>query len=513
MKAKYLVTLSLCLLFIPLTGCIVNKAISAGAVADNLAVEKAQNEVLLLNVLRAREHLPMYLTSISKITGSVKAEAVLNPTAPFGSVTGGSAATVETGTRAHYMGAATATYNWNPSFDVNVLDTSEFMRGFLSPITGDTFAYYWNQDYPPEILFHLTVQKIKVTVNRDICAATKRPSGRPGKADEYVFHNHPDALDPKLIQLKAFTNVVSKIMDNSPYMGSGDGDPLEPALTKDEALHSRAIVEALKGGYVLGKQAAEAPAKEKLNGEQQTKPQEKTGETFRFQRAAPPPVLKLSSGALKNIYDWIQSQYGEIPNEGSQKTLDSGVEMNIRDAEPVKIPGACPAPADKLSADPPDQLDDAVNSKSLDGKFTQSGVITTPAGKHDKVTVTFSLRSPEAIIYYLGQLARLEKQQNKVYYVCLQRQPEPVFAPIFLILDKGCKGRLAEATTGDGNKYFIPEKETRSDSTCIAGGELRDLACDPGASTTALSIVSQLIALQKSAKDLPTTSVVRVVGQ
>ncbi len=394
MRAQYRVSVILSLLVIPLTGCIVNRAISANAVADNLAVEKAQNEMLLLNVLRAKDHLPMYLTGISKITGSVKAEASLNPTVPFGSVTGGGG-DLETGTRTHYMAAATATYNWNPSFDVNVLDTSEFMRGFLTPITGDTFAYYWNQDYPPELLFHLLVQKIQIRVKRDVCD-TKNLALR--QVDEYIFHNHPDASDPDLIQLKQFTQLVNQLIQQHPYFGGGDSEPLEPELTKDEALRSRAIIEALKDGYTLNKQSP-AVAEEETDSAGGSRPDpEESGDQkvdkFRFQSVTTPMVLKMNNDSLKSLYQWIIA-----PPKG-KKGRDENERVEAYTAKTDAV--GCPAADRKLTK--PEASTPGILYGSLTGRLTQTGLIKTSDDKPAKMTITFTLRSPEAILYYLGEV-------------------------------------------------------------------------------------------------------------
>jgi hypothetical protein len=531
MRTKHAAVVSLCLCAIPLFGCVVNKAISASAVADNLAVEKAQNEMLLLNVLRAQEHSPMYVTGISKITGSVKAEASLNPTVPFGSVTGGDSLR-ETSTRTHYMTAATATYNWNPSFDVNVLDTSEFMRGFLAPVSGDTFAYYWNQDYPPELLFHLMVQKIQIKVKHGVCDATDKSVSR--NVDEYIFHNHPDSLDASLRQLKQFTRGVNELMKYKPYMAPGDSEPTGPELTKAEALKSRAIVEALKGGYTLAKQDTKDRQETVEKKETPKNGDEKEPDKFRFQPSASPSVLRfdLKGDRWQQLYGWI------VTMGGSQ-----GVEFNSRseaykgksDSEGCPPPPPPPPPmsnAKKPSKQgvpqppPPPATSNAENSQSTPvpeitsgattGKLTESGLVdASDIKKASRMTITFSLRSPEAILYYLGELARFEKVYASAFYVCLQHQPEPFFAPVFVVRNSGCSKRSVEATSGDGSRYYIPIGDKTASSSCNDEGTILkfDSSCQPGSSMTTLTVVSQLIALQKSAKDLPTTTVVRVVGQ
>jgi hypothetical protein len=128
-----------------------------------------------------------------------------------------------------------------------------------------------------------------------------------------------------------------------------------------------------------------------------------------------------------------------------------------------------------------------------------------------RMTITLFLRSPEAILYYLGELARIEEDQGKAFYVCIGGKLEPLFV---VQRRGGCRKSLVEVTNGDGVAYSIPVNESSAPVLrCDKISEMRDLTCNPGRSMEALTIVSQLISLQKSAKDLPTTSVVRVVGQ
>jgi len=107
------------------------------AVNYNLAVEQAQNELLLLNVVRAMKQRPMYFTAISLVRGSFQASAESGFGVPFG-------------------GDATDTYSaqpkgavsTSPSFDVAVLDSEKFTRGIMTPVCPETFAYYWDQGWP-----------------------------------------------------------------------------------------------------------------------------------------------------------------------------------------------------------------------------------------------------------------------------------------------------------------------------------------------------------------------------
>src|SRR6185503_7299609 len=117
----------------------------------NLAVEESQNQMLLLNVVRASKRHPMYFTAISAMRGNITSSAGFGDSSiPVG---GGSASA---GTI-----APNASYSANPSFDLAVLDSKSFTRGILTPVPVETFQYYWDQGWPKELLLNLFVASIK----------------------------------------------------------------------------------------------------------------------------------------------------------------------------------------------------------------------------------------------------------------------------------------------------------------------------------------------------------------
>lgn len=126
-------------------------------------------------------------------------------------------------------------------------------------------------------------------------------------------------------------------------------------------------------------------------------------------------------------------------------------------------------------------------------------------------TVTFVLRSPEALIYYLGELARLENRETEPLtpYICIQGQ----FQPLFVALPEGtCGDTLVDADTGREKYSIPPTKLANVTDNCERGSlALRKPECEGGRSMQALRLLNQIISLQKSAKDNPSTALVRVI--
>ena len=183
----------------------------------------------------------------------------------------------------------------------------------------------------------------------------------------------------------------------------------------------------------------------------------------------------------------------------------------------------------------PSGLEDVEEGEEM-GKETLMSLEREPRAVDDpgqdgkpKVSVEFFLRSPETLLYYLGELIRVEELQGLVPEVCVQNEYEPIF--VVRGPGLGCTTGIV-ATEFDESSYFIPRNsrkrsrnegdgagQKREQETCVPHGEpgkpsyTSRLACASGRSMQALSLLNQLIALHKSAKDLPTTNLVRTIGQ
>lgn len=464
---KRVSVLALCagLILLTATGCVVNKAIPQSAIADNLALEKAHNEMIFLNVLRAKEDNPMMVTGISKITGSIKAEATLGATIPLGSFKGGSAS--------NYVASPGITYNWNPSFELNVFDTSEFMQGFLRPVSSDTFAYYWSLGFHPQVLLNLMVSKVSL----------KKVSGCDGDnktnvaVTEFILFNNQEWVDDKTPprRLEQFSRWIGNFVDEDKKEGGGAWlyfveareKDLGPQLNETQALE--ALVKGLKEKLALG---------ETENGKGKFQLKQEVPSKF---------VLTLKEGdkTLTDLYNWTRDSLLRIPADLKDKSRKGHAEECLAENSATQVAS---------------QLMEEKEDKEVKVKYV----------------LTLSLRSPESILYYIGELARIEEKTGKTAFYCLgdkvggwRRQP------LFVVRRSGECGKesAVQATTAKGHSYVIPTKEEEP-PPCDGKEPIWDaITCDGGRSMEALTLVSQLIALQKSVKDLPPSSVVRVIGQ
>ncbi len=187
-----------------LAGCAVVDQYSDRAVVYNVQAEQAQNEALLLNIVRASMRRPMQFSTVSSITGTAVASAgagyTLPTNVPFRPATNGATgiATFPPVPTWSFAGSMSG----GPAFTIPVLDTQEFYQGILKPIPGQLYDLYLQAGYPPDLLFNLFVKKITMTVEND--PSDKRAPYRMGgpfncaedrhqPKCEFTFDNYPSS--------------------------------------------------------------------------------------------------------------------------------------------------------------------------------------------------------------------------------------------------------------------------------------------------------------------------------
>lgn len=198
----------------------------------NHTVDRAQNKLLLLNVMRASGNMPLLFTGVQVVRG--------NGSVAGGITLGGVASNTSTsqlGTQSIYtvgttlLPSATMQVSDGFNFDVAVLDTSEFYQGLLTPISVDTFHYYISQGIPSELLLHLLVERLTVTENGVRTTYANLP-GTPGHASFRTALNF-------LLKAGISTETVASKL------------PVGPVLRDNDLKDVRALAAGTQGGLVL----------------------------------------------------------------------------------------------------------------------------------------------------------------------------------------------------------------------------------------------------------------------
>src|SRR6185369_2785606 len=170
-----------------LAGCAMlpKERLSSSTTDYNRVGEKVQNEMLLLNVVRASKRRPRYFTGCNLLRGSLSYNFQTGGiTIPYGKI--------GTGLTGAYSIAPSVSYSTNPSFDLVVWDTKEFTAGIMTPMSMDAVYYYLERlGWPKEMLLHLLVERIEVYDNDRLLAA---------------YENHP-------VNRKKFEDFQAKLRD------------------------------------------------------------------------------------------------------------------------------------------------------------------------------------------------------------------------------------------------------------------------------------------------------------
>jgi len=114
----------------------------------------AANQIILLNILYARDGAPLHFSELSQIRGQLTSQFSGSTTFPFGPVT---PSTVDP-RRIATFGITVAS---QPSFDISSLDTKDFTDGVMTPISPSTFAFFVNEGIDYHLVLLLLVSGIQ----------------------------------------------------------------------------------------------------------------------------------------------------------------------------------------------------------------------------------------------------------------------------------------------------------------------------------------------------------------
>ena len=373
------VFLVVCLISL-LTGCAVlpTERVAGNAIDYNRAVEKAHNEILLLNIVRASQRRPIYFTGFSAMRGNMTNTFQMGTfNIPLNNLGGG--------LDSAYVLNPSASHSFTPSYDFTVLDSQEFMQGIMKPVPVELIDYYLKQRWPKEMVLHLVVDHAEGL-----------------KGAKYI--NHPEDPEDK----EAF-------------------DGFRKFIKTCELKYEEKPI-------IMGTE-----------------------------------IGNITSSDLKNLID-IQKAGLTLEQADKKK----GNAQAYRIVPKIRYYFVCGGVTFAISS----QGEDAI-SKSV-GKIY--------------------LRSPEAILHYLGELVSA-RATNK-FEVMITGCPSEADKATLFVVDQAAADdeTVAVAVEYEGVKYVI-KKPASFDR------------CTMDRSTHVLAFLSQLIALHKSAKEMPVTGVVEVIGK
>jgi hypothetical protein len=383
----------LALLALLMAGCISSRQISVRAVDYNVAAADARNEMLLLNVLRARDRKPMVFTGLSRITGSIRAEARVGAAVQAG----GDASDVQVVT-------PSAGFSDAPSFDVAVLDSQEFTRGIMTPLRFKLLEYLWDQGFNREVLLYLTVERIELDCT---------PNGDAAPQRKLLIN------DPTEDSFPAFRALLEVLADD----GDWEADPHQT---------------------------------------------ERIGPSVGAEEVGRLPVLVQVAGSDLDL-----------------RELDDGTWQLERPSSNMRLKVSAESLCGPEST-PPGPL------RLYDSKATfERALQQAPAEFRGRAV----LRSPQAVLYFLGEMTRPGRQ----VLIRQKRESQPVNERLLFTVRPAADCSRAHVNVRyDSARFIIPNGEDK---------------CHPGRSLQSLQLAAQLLALQQSSSNLPATGTVRIIGQ
>lgn len=490
-----------------LSGCWVpTAAVRSQAVSYDDAIEDTTNKLLVLNILRAKDKAPLHFDEIPSIHETIQATATVSAVYPFGPPLSNSS---QPGRKSVTPGLS---LQMSPSFEIDHLDTKDFVTGLASPIDAKFVKYWLDRGLDRRIVLLLFFS-----------AADIVETDAQGVSHTVRIKNSPrEAIDTLAQQLKlGATNMPDSLRcdaqsDFQHYLKLIDS---LKTFTAHSAIERRLLADHLSLGgrdelKSLDTIASLDPAKF-----QWVRHQDNTYSIFAVSKE-PRTALCFSDSAIKVT---------GLPT-GQSACLQSVVDVSSTDEETPHLeeaPLSSPAVAQREQPSAYcQQFNRFVTSIDADaGKGT-----TTPAPKPE---LRLEIRSVGEIIQFLGDLLQYQEDLGKFLHdhpgstvklltpVTFGYCPDGVggsvgCADIFFNLRHDlCNVRFS--LTYRNQRYAVPNynppDESILDSLLCASRANSPLMADTAKDHTleVLSVVHQLVDLQKSAQDIKETPYVQLL--
>ncbi|MEM8497927.1 MAG: hypothetical protein AAF542_07880 [Pseudomonadota bacterium] len=564
MKIDPLKKLSALLVTLLLSACVTSADISNRFAEFNQGVGLAHNEMLLRNIARAYYREPMLLTSISANTeGMSRTYTSGGLTLPFG------------GNPENNFGLSPqATQASGPSISMSVLNTQKFYQGFISPPPLSTIQHFWKQGWNKEMLLFMLLSEITVnsiffdsSADRPVVTVCEIDGVDGDKNGTAIFPNYPADSRGFLRFQRAVRRLVWEsnldIVD-SKVSGSAYGPALELSSNPEHVFE--ALIQARKESIEIQKVGSSF----QINTQDEVVPSFQVSPTpwDSSNYKTPDNVNEVCTSYDIKLGSRVKDQV-RASTVAYEKYFASCLDGNEQHAARLVATGKLWIPrnsAVELKAKlrnnncantqmlkksqfefTSELVDEKLGVEELLSHFRNPGMIgivneDIEGSKKDlskpaqPAIVQFKLRSIQAILYYLGELVRAQElagssnsqfefaspkickvlqnqdscnilaQDDEAWGIKKDSFPDlfkvevsDLKGPIKLKEPADCRGKCAIATAY-GDKQF---KINRIDYTENPLG---------ARTMQVLSFFHQLLALNQSRDDLPTTPTVNVVN-
>lgn len=427
-------------------GC-ARKEIKLHAVSYNKAISDFGNKQILLNAVRASKRYPMYFSAVGDMTGKGILSGGVTTTFPFTKrkryEPGGQGSQIEL--NSFGINPSASLESGLSSVAIANLNTKEFQEAMYTEVGGDIVDHFLSNSWPKGLIFSLFVHRIKLDRSDDwkigmavtaYCNWARRSGNRRGK-------DRCQRLVDDAIEYKSYCN-------NKPYRkpGVGNDSYFNAGDKKCNLFKFQMFIEELR---ILGL-AFKEPSK---NGSK-------------------------ADGKLAS--DPTGPEAGFDPKKRTVRTI-SGDEEILTYLEKSK---------------PKEKRKWILGVRFDDERFAD---LRPEIRMYIKdIKLEFHLRSPQTMIYYLGEVIRAQIFSEKIFVPTVVYGGDFRRLPLFVVR-KGVIGRITGAAIGvkhEGVLYYVPRPEFGHQ--------------DEDRSLQVIDLLSQIIIHQTRKDDLPKSSTIQLVG-
>ena len=189
-------------------------AIQGDVVDNDLAFADASDQILLTNILRARDREPLNMGALASVSGALSLQGTAGFTIPFGPKPFSSSMAAKDSWAPSITGSTSPTYSFTP------LNTQGFTLNVVQPVSASYVLNRWDAGLSRELLLLLFVKEI------DFPVTIPANDSSQGQAVHYVrYINDPDNSD----RFTAFMNLVHELLKYDANLKSFDVlDPVGP---------------------------------------------------------------------------------------------------------------------------------------------------------------------------------------------------------------------------------------------------------------------------------------------
>ena len=481
-----------------LAGCSFGPQLKRVATDQDQMIANAEDELMLRNVVRARERFPLHFLTIVEVNGDAQLSMSGSVGAAFpedslsqsfgssGALTGSTAGRGVTNITPNLSAGVTS----RPSFRAAVLATEKFQRGIQTPVSPATIAYYIDAGWPDELIMALFIERL------DLYDADK-PDGDKSALIGSVY-NEPDASYGFGVFLCRYSLASRASRVTSP-LGSAAAMVAPPPAPADgkmrEGQSSRArdtqdFVNLLKNDEIAisdGQLSYRSGPKYSVR---------LVPRADRCGRAVSDGDIGFTPGEVRGDRQVISGQsLAKSDVIVFYDAADPKIGLRYFYRDEMRRDGSCAA-----SDVAPQMVGDAAKLAVLERCFP-----AIDAKRPRRVRIDIQFRSVEDIIYFLGEYSRQGDEVYKLPFEDYRRrcggegEGNPMRAPKWIIRMNEGSGKGLIDTSFRGQRFFIPEEPPASAAGCEPTGSAGTR------SIQVIALLEQLLNLHKSADQLPSS--------